>query len=73
MDEYIFEAVYTDWECKTTHKRNISVNIPICEMPDWRHDRMVAFERALQIAQCKEIDEHLWMISLTIKEDNFEK
>lgn len=68
MDEYIFVAVYMDWENKTKHRRYITVNIPKCEMPDWRGDRIVAFKRAFQIAQVKEIDEHLWMISLTIKE-----
>lgn len=68
-DEYIFEAVYMDWECKTKHRRYITVNIPKSEMPDWRGDRINAFQHAFQIAQVKEIDEHLWMISLTIKED----
>lgn len=65
-DEYIFEAIYTDWEGNTKHRRYITVNIPSCEQPDCRGDRIVAFKRALQIAQCKEIDEHLWMLSLAI-------
>lgn len=65
-DEYIFEAIYMDWECKTKCRRYITVKIPKCEMPDWRGDRIVAFKRALQVAQCKEIDEHLWLVSLTI-------